>query len=120
MVTKAKANNQPYDITTVSSKVNINQKEPNTTASLSQTSPSSRISGFYSWTHLCLGTGRRYPNSDDIFHSANYARRPRNLNSEPRAKTNPKCRMCKLLESTGKYKGELYVNYYGNFPPTVG
>ena len=39
-----------------------------------------------------------------------------NFNPEPRAKTNPKCRICKLLESTGKYEGELYVNHYGSFP----
>ena len=117
MVTKAKANNQPYDITTVPSKVNITQNEPNTTASLSQTSPSSSCaSRFDSWTHLCLGTGRRYPNPDNIFHSVNYARRPSNFHPEPRAKTNSKCRICKLLESTGKYEGELYVNHYGNFP----
>ena len=126
MVTKARTNaekratdknNQSYDITTVASRVNIVQNVPDTTVSLSQTSHnSSCTSRFGSWTLLCLGTGRRYPTTDNIFHSINYAKRPRSFNPEPRAKTNTECRICKLLESTGTHKRELYVNHYGNFP----
>ena len=123
MVTKARTNaekraidknNQSYDITTVASRVNIVQNVPDTTVSLSQTSHnSSCTSRFGSWTLLCLGTGRRYPTTDDIFHSINYAKRPRSFNPEPRAKTNTEFRICKLLESTGTHEGELYVNHYG-------
>ena len=114
MVTKARTNaekratdknNQSPDTTTVSSKVNIAQNEPDTTVSLSQTSSSSSCASRYdSWTLLCLGTGRRYPTPDDIFNSVSYARRPRSFNPEPRAKTNPECRICKLLESTGTHE----------------
>ena len=68
MLNKAKANNQPYDITMVPSHDVTTKNEPSTTTSLSQTPPSSsHASRFPSWTHLCLGTNRRYPNPDDIF-----------------------------------------------------
>ena len=104
MLNKAKANNQPYDNTMVPGKAFITENEPSTTASLSQTPPSSCCaSRFPSWTHLCLGTSRRYPNPDDIFQSSNYARKPKCFNQEPGAKTNPECRICKILESTGKH-----------------
>ena len=129
MVTKARTNaekratdknNQSSETTTMSSKVNIAQNEPETTTpstvNLSQTPSNAPASRYESWTLLCQDTGRRYPTPDDFFNSINYARRPRNFNPEPRAKTNPDCRICKLLESTGKHEGELYVNHYGNFP----
>ena len=81
MLNKAKANNQPYDITMVPSKAIITKNEPSTTARMSQTPPSSSCaSRFPSWAHLCLGTGRRYPNPDNIFQSINYARKPRSFN----------------------------------------
>ena len=117
MVAKARTNaerrasdrtNHSYNTTTVTIEANITQNTPDATVS-PRPSPHSRnyTSRFDSWILLCQGTGRRYPTTDDIFHSINYARRPRSFNPEPRAKTNPKCRICKLLESTGTHEGEL-------------
>ena len=42
--------------------------------------------------------------------------RPKGFKTEPRAKTNTDCRICKLLERSGTHKRELNVNHYGNFP----
>ena len=54
---------------------------------------------------------------DGIFKSTTYQRRPKHSHPETRAITNPKCRICKLLENTGNYEGDLYANQTGN-PPT--
>ena len=42
-----------------------------------------------------------------------------NHSSNPRIQrtlTYPKCRICRILERSGKYEGELYVNHYGYHP----
>ena len=104
-----------YDTITVTSRIDIAQEVPDTTASLNQTSYS-WTSRFDSWTLLCQGTGRRYPTTDDILRSTNYAKRPKSFKTEPGAKTNTDCRICKTLHSSGTHKDELYVNHYGNSP----
>ena len=109
-------NNHSSDVTTASNKTKITHVKPDITDSLCKTPPNNCASRFDSWTHLCLGMDRRYPEAKDIFRSANYGRRPKKFNSGPKAKINPECRICKLLENSGKHEGELYVNHYGNFP----
>ena len=94
-------NNHYYDNTTATSRANI-----------AQTSHSnSCTSRFNSWTLLCQGTDRQHPTTDDIIRSINYAKRPKNFNTDPGAKTNTDCRICKILESSGTHKSELYVNH---------
>ena len=34
----------------------------------------------------------------------------------PKARTHLKCRICRILERSGKYEGELYINHYGHHP----
>ena len=94
---------EPLNNKGIKAKANITR---NTTDSQSRTP--------HSWNHLCLGTDRKHPNSDNIFKSTTYARRPKY--SQTRAITNPKCRICKILENTGNYKGDLYANHTGNLP----
>ena len=116
MVTKAKTkdetratdkNNLASESNPTPSKVNITQNTPEVTtpgaAKLSQTPSSTPTSRYDSWACLCQDTDRQYPTPDDCFNSINYARRPRNFTQESRAKTNPDCRTCKILESTGKH-----------------
>ena len=79
MVTKSRTNtekratdknNQSPDPITVTNKVEPTQIELIITANLSHTPASNYTSRFDSWAHLCLGTDRRYPNTDDLIHSA--------------------------------------------------
>ena len=77
---------------------------------------SKQTSRFKSWTSLCSGTEKRYPDTNDIFRSTHYSRRPRNFEQTPKARTNAECRICKLLDASGNHGGTLYVNHYGNFP----
>ena len=100
--------NQSSDPTMAANKIKPTQSEPTISAN--------QDSRFESWTHLCLGTERRYPDPNDVFHSTNYARRPRNFEQVPRARTNAECRICKILETSGNHKGALYANHNGNFP----
>ena len=59
-------------------------------------------SRFESWTRLCRGTGRRYPNQNDVTRSISYSRRPKKLQQTPTARTHEKCRICITLETSGK------------------
>ena len=61
--------NHSSDLTMIANKTKPTPFEPNTSAH--------QDSRFESWTHLCLGTERRYPDPNDAFRSTNYARRPR-------------------------------------------
>ena len=89
--------NQSSDPVTITNKIKPTQSEPAISANLTQTPNTNQTSRFDSWTLLCLGTERRYPDTDDIFHSAHYARRPRNFEQVPKARTNAECRICKIL-----------------------
>ena len=73
-------------------------------------------SRFESWTQLCMGTGRRYPNPNDVFRTISYSRRPRKFKQTPTARTNAECRICITLETSGNHEGALYEDHYGNFP----
>ena len=108
--------NQSSDPVAVTNKVKPTQQEPTISANLTQTPGSNQTSRFESWTFLCSGTERRYPDTNDIFHSAHYSRRPKNFEQVPKARTNAECRICKLLETSGNHEGTLYVDHYGNFP----
>ena len=94
----------------------IAQDDANQTPDLTQVPGTNQTSRFESWTFLCSGTERRYPDTNDIFHSTHYSRRPRNFEQVPKARTNAECRICKLLETSGNHEGALYVDHYGNFP----
>ena len=71
--------NQSSDPATATNKVKPTQSEPTSSANLTQTPSSNQPSRYDSGTHLCMGTERRYPDTDDVFHSTNYARRLRNF-----------------------------------------
>ena len=74
---------------------------------------------FQSWALLCLGTNRCYPNTNDIFYSQTYTKRPEGPNHDSLcyySRTNQDCRICIPLENEGKDQGDLYTNHYGNLP----
>ena len=78
-----------------------------------------RTPRFHSWALLCLGTHRCYPNTNDVFHSPNYAKKPKGLAQDIFgyfARTNLDCRICRTLENEGEDHGELYTNHHGNSP----
>ena len=58
----------------------------------------SNATEFNSWTLLCKGTGRKHPNTNDIFNSRNYAVKPKGLIVSN--EYNRKCRICKFLEGS--------------------
>ena len=102
-------NNLSSENTPTPNKANVTQNTPEGTvpsaANLSQTPSSTPTSMYDSWACPCQDTGRQYPTPDNCFNSINYARRPRNFTQESRAKINPYCRICKLLETTGNHTG---------------
>ena len=53
--------------TTTTNGVNTTQEAPDATPK------------FNSWALLCTGTDRQYPNTNDVFHSHNYAIKPKGL-----------------------------------------
>ena len=124
VVTKARTNaerrsidraNRPYNSSITKS--NTPQEVPATTTSQGpQPHNKDNTPRFDSWELLCKGTQRRYPTTNDIFHSPNYARQQGNLNSKLQAETNEKCRICKLSESEGRPREKLYMGHFGNFP----
>ena len=63
---------------------------------------------------LCKGTQRKYPTTNSIFHSPNYARQQGTL--DLRRQSNEACRICKLLEKEGRPREKLYTNHFGNLP----
>ena len=74
---------------------------------------------FQSWALLCLGTNRCYPNTNDIFHSPTYAKKPEGSAQDILgyiSRTNLDCRICVTLENEGGTQGELYTNHYDNSP----
>ena len=108
--------NQSSDPAAITNKIKPTQSEPAISANLTQTPNTNQTSRFDSWTLLCLGTERRYPDRDDTFHSAHYARRPRNFKQVPKARINAECRICKILKTLSNHEGALYADHYGNFP----
>ena len=93
IVTKATANaerrsidraNRPYNSSITKS--NTTQEVPATTTSQDpQPHNEDHTPRFDSWELLCKGTQRRYPTTNNIFHSPNYARQQGNLNSKPKS-----------------------------------
>ena len=74
----------------------------------------SNATKFNSWSLLCRGTGRTLPNTNDIFHSRNYAVKPRGLAVSNGY--NRRCKICKFLEDPGTPKKDLYKDHLGNLP----
>ena len=95
-----------YDSPTVTSNSDITQEVLDTTDSLTQT-PQSSASMHDSWSLLCLGTGRRFPTTEDINRSTIYAKTPKSFRTEPGFKTNSDCRIFKVLQSSGTHRDKL-------------
>ena len=75
----------------------------------------SNATKFNGWSLLCKGTGRTLPNTNDIFHSCNYAIKSRGLTIQGN-QYNRRCKICKFLENSGTPKKDLHKDHLGNLP----
>ena len=92
----------------IRSRNNVNQKNHNNITGPSHEETTSRnLQGmctprFHSWALLCLGTNRCYPNTNDVFHSPSYAKKPKGLAQDIFgycSRINLDCRICRILEN---------------------
>ena len=73
-------------------------------------------SRFCSWAEICLASVRLAPTSDDFNHWPAYGVSPVETFSEDMGRYDGACRICRELEKSGKHKGNVYKNHYGNYP----